>query len=90
MLCRKDHLNKKLKIILETIDHKTRKSDGNKLLDLFKEVTGEEPVMWGSSIVGFGTNRYENTKVMILSGRELGFHREQSLSIYITPGFEGF
>ena len=76
---------------LETIEHKTRKSDGYKLLEIFKDVTQESPVMWGSSIVGFGSYTYENTRGKGFEWPRIGYSpRKRSLSIYITPGFEGF
>jgi hypothetical protein len=56
-----------------------------------REVTGEEPSMWGTSIIGFGAYRYKYA-----SGREgewplTGFSpRKQSLTLYITSGFEGY
>ena len=76
---------------LETVEHPTRKSDGYRLLEIFKEVTEEEPIMWGSSIVGFGVYTYENTRGKVFEWSRVGFSpRKQSLSIYITPGFDGF
>jgi hypothetical protein len=59
-----------------------------KLIDFFKEVTGEVPVMWGGSIVGFGQYYYKYK-----TGREgdmlmAGFSpRKQSLTIYVMAGF---
>jgi hypothetical protein len=35
-----------------------RREDAQKLSGLLTEWTGEAPVMWGSSIVGFGSYRY--------------------------------
>jgi hypothetical protein len=76
---------------LETVEHSTRKSDGYRLLEIFKEVTGDKPVMWGSSIVGFGVFKYANTRGKEFEWPRVGFSpRKQSLSIYITPGFDGF
>lgn len=34
-----------------------RRADAERLRDLLGELTGEPPVMWGPSIVGFGTSR---------------------------------
>ena len=42
------------KTYLEAIADIRRRADALRLLDLFTEVTGEPPVMWGPSIVGFG------------------------------------
>jgi len=47
---------------LNAIEHPLRKADGLKLLQLFKEETCEEPVMWGSSIIGFGSFKYNSGK----------------------------
>ncbi|WP_328811344.1 DUF1801 domain-containing protein [Rhodococcus sp. NBC_00294] len=35
-----------------------RREDGLALADIFAEVTGAEPVMWGPSMVGYGSYRY--------------------------------
>ncbi|MDY6959959.1 MAG: DUF1801 domain-containing protein [Halobacteriota archaeon] len=72
------------------VDEKRRK-DCFVILDLMKEVTGEEPIMWGDSIVGFGSYHYKYK-----SGREgdwlsTGFSpRKRYLTIYIMSGFERY
>ena len=76
-----------MKFLNEVGDEKKRE-DSFKILDLMREVTGEEPRMWGSSIVGFGSYHYKYA-----SGREgdwfvTGFSpRKQSLTLYIMAGF---
>jgi hypothetical protein len=56
-----------------------------------REITGEEPAMWGSSIVGFGSYHY-----VYASGREgdwflTGFApRKQALTMYIMSGFSEY
>ena len=35
-----------------------RRDDGLRLAEIFREVTGQDPVMWGPSIVGYGSYRY--------------------------------
>ncbi len=65
-----------------------RREDCFRLMELFKEITGEDAVMWGKSIVGFGQYHYKYD-----SGREgdmllAGFSpRKQNLTIYIMAGF---
>ncbi|MEX2317727.1 MAG: DUF1801 domain-containing protein [Pirellulales bacterium] len=65
-------------------DEQTRR-DCKELVTLMKQVTGQPPKMWGTSIVGFG-----NCHLKYASGRELdwfyvGFSpRKQSLSLYLT------
>ena len=47
---------------IEALDvSKTKKKDGLKLLKIFTEETGEEPVMWGPSIIGYGIYEYTTT-----------------------------
>ncbi len=76
---------------LNKISDKTRREDCFAVLDIMKEVTGEEPKMWGPSIVGFGTYHYKYE-----SGREgdwmiTGFSpRKGDLTLYIMPGFDAF
>lgn len=76
---------------LNAIDHPTRRADGLRLLELFSDVTGFEPVMWGPTIVGFGRYHYRYG-----SGREgdflaTGFSpRKANLSIYIMPGYQDY
>ena len=66
-----------------SIPHGQRRADSLQLLELMRGVTGVEPVMWGSSIVGFGTHHYRYE-----SGREgdtaaVGFApRAQALVLY--------
>ena len=43
---------------LDSVPDEKRRTDAQSALDLMAEVTGVEPVMWGSSMVGFGTQRY--------------------------------
>ena len=35
-----------------------RREDGEVLAEIFAEVTGEPPVLWGKSMIGYGSYRY--------------------------------
>ena len=76
---------------LNSVENEKRREDGFAILNLMKEVTGEEPAMWGPSIVGFGSYHYKYA-----SGREgdwfkTGFSpRKQSLTLYIMDGFSQY
>lgn len=62
-----------------------RKQDGLALSEIFREVTGEDPVMWGPSIVGFGTYRYQSPRDPKRFGDwpKTGFSpRKSALTIY--------
>lgn len=43
---------------LESATPAKRRADGLVLADVFHEVTGADPVMWGPTMVGYGTYRY--------------------------------
>ena len=83
--------NKNVEQFLSNVEHSTKREDSFKILEIMKAITNEEPVMWGNSIVGFGTYHYKYD-----SGREgdmplVGFSpRKQSLSVYIMPGFDEY
>jgi hypothetical protein len=74
---------------LTSVDHQTRREDAFTVLKMMEEITGEDAVMWGSSIVGFGSYHYKYD-----SGREgdmplIGFSpRKQSMTLYIMSGFD--
>ena len=70
---------------LNNVENDRRRTDGFELLKIMKEITKEKPVLWGSSIVGFGLYHYKYK-----SGREgdtfmVGFSpRKKSLSVYLS------
>ena len=76
---------------LDKITDEQRRKDCQIVLNLMKQATGEEPKMWGSSMVGFGTYHYRYA-----SGREgdwpiIAFSpRKTDLTLYIMPGFVKF
>ncbi|WP_342001329.1 DUF1801 domain-containing protein [Microbacterium sp. LWH7-1.2] len=43
---------------LDAATPQRRREDGLALAEIFREVTGAEPVMWGPSMVGYGSYRY--------------------------------
>ncbi|HEX6149245.1 DUF1801 domain-containing protein [Nocardioides sp.] len=43
---------------LDSFPDERRRADAVAATQLIREVTGVEPVMWGTSMVGFGTQRY--------------------------------
>ena len=43
---------------LDSVPDQRRRTDALAALELMRDVTGSEPVMWGPSMIGFGTQRY--------------------------------
>lgn len=76
---------------LASVPDEQRRADATAVCDLMREVTGAEPAMWGTSIVGFGSYHYRYA-----TGREgdwpaIGLSpRKQNLTIYISEGFDNY
>jgi len=72
---------------LNSVAEEQKRKDSSEILKIMKQVTKEEPKMWGSSIVGFGSYHYKGA-----SGREgdwllTGFSpRKQNLTLYLMGG----
>ena len=75
---------------IDSVEPEWKRDDAREVLQLLKKITGEEPVMWGDSIVGFGNYHYKYK-----TGREgdwflAGFSpRKTSMTIYMMGGFDG-
>lgn len=70
---------------LKGLSDEKKKKDSLALLKLFKEVTGEKPQMWGTSIVGFGSYHYKSERSTQEGDWPLtGFSpRKQNLTLYV-------
>lgn len=79
-----------VKDFLNNVPDEQKRRDSVTLLNMMQKATGEEPVLWGPSIVGFGVKRYKSPA----TGREvdwmkIGFSpRKASLSLYLTSGIK--
>lgn len=76
---------------LEQVPDERKRADSYKVMHMMQEITGEKPVMWGDSLVGFGAYHYKYA-----TGREgdwflTGFSpRKQNLTLYIMAGFDEY
>ncbi len=75
---------------INSVDSDKKRADAYKLLEIYKKATGEKPVMWGSSIIGFGKYHYKSERSRQEGDWPLaGFSpRKQSLTLYVMN--EGF
>jgi hypothetical protein len=71
---------------LHSVDDVQKREDSFTLLEMMKEVSGEDPKMWGASLIGFGKKIYKSPA----TGREvewfvIGFSpRKANLSLHLT------
>jgi Domain of unknown function (DU1801) len=69
---------------LDSVPDERRRAEGHAMRRLMERVTGEPAVLWGPSMVGFGSERYESPK----TGRSgdwfvVGFSpRKAALTLY--------
>ncbi len=76
---------------LKSLPDEVRRKDAARVLELIRAVTGEQPRMWGKTMVGFGSYHYRYA-----SGQEgdwplVAFSPgRQNLTVYIMPGFAGY
>lgn len=70
---------------ISSVKNEQKRKDSLVLLEMMKKASGEEPKMWGSSLIGFGNKRYKSPA----TGREvdwllIGFApRKANLSLYL-------
>jgi hypothetical protein len=70
---------------INNVQDEQKRKDSFVLLEMMKKATGEEPVLWSSSVIGFGKKRYKSPT----TGREvdwlmIGFSpRKANLSLYL-------
>jgi hypothetical protein len=75
---------------INAIKEEQKRNDSFVILEMMKKATGEDPKMWGSSIIGFGNKRYKSPA----SGREVdwflvGFSpRKANLTVYVISILE--
>jgi hypothetical protein len=74
---------------LNAVEDESVRADCRRVAELMSEATGAPPKMWGTNIVGFGTQNQKSA-----SGRELdwpivGFSpRKANLTLYLSNGEE--
>ena len=75
---------------INAITDEQKRKESFVLLEMMKSITEEEPILWSSSVIGFGIKRYKSPT----TGREvdwlkIGFSpRKANLSLYISVGIK--
>lgn len=75
---------------LDSVEHPIRRADGRTLCALLQRVTGREPLMWGPSIIGFGSYDYRYDSGHCGTACRIGFSpRKAQLVLYVLTGGDG-
>lgn len=73
---------------LAGVPDKRRREDAVRLCAMMQEITGEPPVLWGTSIIGFGTYHYRYASGHEGDAALASFSpRRQQLAIYLVGEF---
>jgi hypothetical protein len=76
---------------INAVENEQKRKDAFEVLEMISAITGEQPVIWGPSLIGFGKYHYKYE-----SGREGDFFiagfspRKTALTIYILSGMSKF
>jgi hypothetical protein len=74
---------------LAHVPDERRREDARQLCAMMQEITGEAPVMWGPSIIGFGRYHYRYASGHEGDSALASFSpRRQALVVYLVGGFE--
>ena len=76
---------------IEAVEDDEKRADCLRLLDMMGEISGEAPMLWGHSIVGYGLYRYTYATGRSGEWFRVGFSpRKQNLSLYLNDGSPGY
>lgn len=69
---------------LNNVEKEQKRKDAFEILAIMEKLTGEKPVMWGTSIVGFGQYRYKTKSGIEDNWFVCGFSpRKANISMYL-------
>lgn len=82
--------DKSVEEFINAVAGDVKRRDGFLLLEMYMQATGEEPRMWGSSMVGFGQYHYKSERSKQEGDWPLAAFspRKQNLTLYMMTGFD--
>lgn len=76
---------------LDTVEPAAKRSDARKICAMMARLSGEPPVLWGPSIIGFGSYHYRYASGHEGDAPRIGFSpRSTALVLYLSSGFPGY
>lgn len=74
--------------VIGAIANQSRRAQSDTLMEMMSDITGEEPVVWGGRMIGFGQYNYQyesgHKGRFFLTGFAV---RKSDFSIYVMTGF---
>lgn len=75
---------------IAAVENPRRRDDARTLVGMMREISGEPPVMWGPTMIGFGRHRYVYDSGHSGETFRIGFSpRKANLVLYVGTSFEG-
>jgi hypothetical protein len=75
--------------VVAALPDERKRQDAETLLALMQEITGQPPVMWGSGIIGFGTQHYRYDSGHSGDWPPIAFSpRKTAFTIYLIGGLD--
>jgi hypothetical protein len=76
-----------VRAFIDSSDDPDKRAFSRTIVNMMRQATGEEPKMWGSSIVGFGTYTYASGRSGDWMRTDFS-PRKANMTLYIMPGFD--
>lgn len=72
---------------VESLTDDSLKNDARKIMAIMKQVSGEDPILYGIGTIGYGIYKYEYTSGRKGEGHTLGFYpRKDKITVYLMDG----
>lgn len=76
-------------VFLASVHSERRRNEGSAIDTMMRDATGEPPVIWGTSIVGYGSIEYSGTRGTTTSWPVVAFApRKAELVLYLNTELE--
>jgi hypothetical protein len=80
---------KSVDAFIAAVEPERRRREATSMLAIMKRLTGEDSVLWGPSIIGFGSYDYTYESGHSGTSMRVGFSpRKAALTVYLMPGYE--
>lgn len=81
--------NGDVEAFLAAVEPEWKRQDSREICRMMQEITGAPPVMWGPTIVGFGSHPISYADGRVEDWMEIGFSpRKQNLTLYVMHDFD--